>query len=157
MRVDGAAGPLALGPKGSIRDRLTPPGWVQGLRPRELYSTTALARYGAYGAIIYRLTAEELPRSGIQNGARRALTSPAERYYITPEGGARRTSPEGGADPGLNPWRPGPKARRRHQPSRRSRVNLREYSQAPIPPQKPLASNIAHSKKALIFRLVLLS
>ena len=43
-------------------------------------------------------------------------------------GGARRTSPEGEADPGQNPWRPGPKARRRHQPSRRSRVNLREYS-----------------------------
>ena len=34
LRVDGAAGPLALGPKGSIRDRLTPPGWVEGLRPR---------------------------------------------------------------------------------------------------------------------------
>ena len=42
-----------LGPKGSIRDRLAPPGWVQGLRPRELYSTTALARYGAYGASIH--------------------------------------------------------------------------------------------------------
>ena len=39
-----------------------------------------------YGAIIYRLTAEELPRSGLQNGARRAPTSLAERYYITPEG-----------------------------------------------------------------------
>ena len=57
------------------------------------------------------------------------------------------TGPEGGADPGQNPWRPGPKARRRHQPSRRSRVNLREYRQAPIPPQKPMASSIAHSKK----------
>ena len=52
VRVDGAAGPLALGPKGSIRDRLTPPGWVQGLRPRELYNTAALARYGACGAIL---------------------------------------------------------------------------------------------------------
>ena len=39
-------------PKGSIRDRLTPPGWVQGLRPRELYNTAALARYGAFGAIL---------------------------------------------------------------------------------------------------------
>ena len=52
LRVDGAAGPLALGPKGSIRDRLAPPGWVQGLRPRELYNTDALARYGACGAIL---------------------------------------------------------------------------------------------------------
>ena len=59
---------------------------------------------------------------------RKAPTSPAERYYITPEGGARRTSPEGEADPGQNPWRPGPQARRRHQPSARRAVNLREYS-----------------------------
>ena len=29
-RVDGAAGPLALGAKGSVRDRLTPPGRVEG-------------------------------------------------------------------------------------------------------------------------------
>ena len=78
---------------------------------------------------------------------RKAPTSPVQRVFITPEGGARRTGPEGGADPGLNPWRPGPKARRRHQPSQRSRVNLREYRQAPIPPQKPMASSIAHSKK----------
>ena len=53
MRVDGAAGPLALGAKGSVRDRLTPPGLVEGSRPRELYSIAALARYGAFGAIFY--------------------------------------------------------------------------------------------------------
>ena len=53
MRVDGAAGPLALGAKGSVRDRLTPPGRVEGSRPRELYSIAALARYGAFGAIFY--------------------------------------------------------------------------------------------------------
>ena len=53
VRVDGAAGPLALGAKGSVRDRLTPPGWVEGFRPREVYSIAALARYGAFGAIIY--------------------------------------------------------------------------------------------------------
>ena len=41
---------------------------------------------------------------------RKAPTSPAERYYITPEGGARRTRPEGGADPGQNPGSPGAKA-----------------------------------------------
>ncbi len=40
-RVDGAAGPLALGAKGSVRDRLTPPGRVEGFRPREVYSTCA--------------------------------------------------------------------------------------------------------------------
>ena len=88
---------------------------------------------------------------------RQAPTSPAERYYITPWA-EPSNRPEGGADPGQNPWLPGPQARRRHQPSSpQGRVNLREYSQAPIPPQKPLASNIAHSKEALIFRLVLLS
>ena len=54
VRVDGAAGPLALGAKGSVRDRLTPPGRVEGFRPRELYSIAALARYGALsGAIFY--------------------------------------------------------------------------------------------------------
>ena len=42
---------------------------------------------------------------------------------------------EASAGPGQNPWRPGPKARRRHQPSRPSgRVNLREYWQAPPGP-----------------------
>ena len=53
VRVDGAAGPLALGAKGSVRDRLTPPGRAPGFRPRELYSIAALARYGAFGAIFY--------------------------------------------------------------------------------------------------------
>ncbi len=58
-------------------------------------------------------------------------TSPAQRYYITPEGESPQPVREASAGPGQNPWRPGPKARRRHQPSRRSRVNLREYRQAP--------------------------
>ena len=43
----------ALGAKGSVRDRLTPPGQVEGSRPRELYSIAALARYGAFGANFY--------------------------------------------------------------------------------------------------------
>ena len=43
----------ALGCQGSVRDRLTPPGRVEGFRPRELYSIAALARYGAFGAIFY--------------------------------------------------------------------------------------------------------
>ena len=42
-------GLTALGAKGSVRDRLTPPGRVEGSRPREVYSTAALARYGAFG------------------------------------------------------------------------------------------------------------
>ena len=36
-RVDGAAGPLALGAKGSVRDRLTPPGLVEGLPAQGSY------------------------------------------------------------------------------------------------------------------------
>ena len=56
---------------------------------------------------------------------------------------------EASAGPGQNPWRPGPKARRRHQPSRRSRVNLREYSFPLNPSQRPMTSNDTHSKKAL--------
>ena len=53
------------------------------------------------------------------------------QYYLTPEGESPQPVREASAGPGQNPWRPGPKARRRHQPSRRSRVNLREYWQAP--------------------------
>ena len=64
--------------------------------------------------------------------APKAPTSPAQRYYITPEGGRPQPVREASADPGQNPWCPGPKARWRHQPSRPSgRVNLREYSPAP--------------------------
>ena len=43
----------ALGAKGSVRDRLTPPGRAPGFRPREVYSIAALSRYGAFGAIFY--------------------------------------------------------------------------------------------------------
>ena len=62
---------------------------------------------------------------------RRRRTSPVERYFIPPEGESPQPVREASAGPGQNPWRPGPKARRRHQPSRRSRVNLREYRKAP--------------------------
>ncbi len=85
-----------------------------------------------YGAIIYRLTAEELLRSGLQNGARRAPTSPAQRCFITPEG----TSPEPAckAKPitgrtlgaqGVSPSAPSTL-------SPEGAVNLREYSLAPL-------------------------
>ena len=49
---------------------------------------------------------------------RRRRTSPAQRYYITPEGESPQPVREASAGPGQNPWRPGPKARRRHHPSR---------------------------------------
>ena len=59
-------------------------------------------------------------------------TSPAQRYYITPEGESPQPVREASAGPGQNPWRPGPKARRRHQPSpAKAGVNLREYWKAP--------------------------
>ena len=45
------------------------------------------------------------------------ISSPAQRYYITPEGESPQPVREASAGPGQNPWRPGPKARRRHQPS----------------------------------------
>ena len=50
MRVEPAAGPLALGCQGPVRDRLTPPGRVEGFRPRELYSIAALARWAPFRA-----------------------------------------------------------------------------------------------------------
>ena len=63
---------------------------------------------------------------------RRRRTSPAQRYYITPEGESPQPVREASAGPGQNPWRPGPKARRRHQPSpAKAGVNLREYRKAP--------------------------
>ena len=64
--------------------------------------------------------------------SRRRRTLPAQRYYITPEGGSPQPVREASAGPGQNPWRPGPKARRRHQPSpAKAGVNLREYSFPP--------------------------
>ena len=63
---------------------------------------------------------------------RRRRTSPAQRYYITPEGGSPEPACKASADHRQNPWRPGPKARRRHQPSpAKAGVNLREYRKAP--------------------------
>ena len=85
------------------------------------------------------------PSGGIKNGAARRRTSPAERYYITPWA-EPSTRPEGGANPGRNPWRPGPKARRRHQPSRRSRVNLREYGKHRFILKSP-SPQISHTAK----------
>ena len=75
----------------------------------------------------------------------------------------RSTQPacKASADHRQNPWRPGPKARRRHQPSRPSgREGLREYRKAPprsrsrsrprrrrLNPQAP--QGLVHKKSAL--------
>ena len=57
------------------------------------------------------------------------------QYFIPPEGGSPEPVREALAGPGQNPWRPGPKARRRHQPSpAKAGVNLREYWKAPPSP-----------------------
>ena len=85
---------------------------------------------------------------------------------------------EASAGPGQNPWRPGPEARRRHQPSRRKttvgrlkgrpfygqakgqlRPTCTSYAGCVHQPsgiqlpadssQRPITSNVAHSKKAL--------
>ena len=58
-------------------------------------------------------------------------TFPSGAVLYTSRGRSTQPVREASADPGQNPWRPGPEARRRHQPSRRSRVNLREYWKAP--------------------------
>ena len=76
-------------------------------------------------------------------------TSPAQRYFITPEGGALNPSERRQPVPDRTLGAQGRQARRRHHPSRRSRVNLREYSFPPNPSQKPIISNDTHSKKAL--------
>ena len=60
-------GLTALGCQGSVRDRLTPPGRVEGFRPRELYSIAALARYGALsGAIFYAAFGGENHTTGLR-------------------------------------------------------------------------------------------
>ena len=91
VRVDGAAGPLALGAKGSACDRLTPYRRAPGSRPRELYSIAALARYGAFGAIFYTafggenhttaLTGEEMQSPF---GGWRHHLSPSSRWHNNP-------------------------------------------------------------------------
>ena len=59
-------------------------------------------------------------------------TSPAQRCFIPPEGGALNPSGRRQPVPDRTLGAQGRQARRRHQPSRRSRVNLREYQKAPL-------------------------
>ena len=57
---------------------------------------------------------------------------PSGTVLHTSRGRSPQPVREASADPGQNPWRPGPKARRRHQPSpAKAGVNLREYSFPP--------------------------
>ena len=75
-------------------------------------------------------------KGGIKKGARKGAHLASAAVLYTSRGRSTQPVREASADPGQNPWRPGPKARRRHQPSRRSRVNLREYWKAP-PKSRP--------------------
>ena len=70
-------------------------------------------------------------KGGIKKGARKGAHLASAAILYNSRGRSTQPVREASADPGQNPWRPGPKARRRHQPSRRSRVNLREYWKAP--------------------------
>ena len=70
-------------------------------------------------------------KGGIKNGALGGATSPAQRYYITPEGESPQIACKAKPITGRTLGAQGRQARRRHQPSRRSRVNLREYRKAP--------------------------
>ena len=89
------------------------------------------------------------PKGGIYTGALGGAVPRQRSGAITPLGESPEPVREASAGPGQNPGSPGPEARRLPQPSRRSRVNLREYSFPPIPSQKPAATIVAHSKKAL--------
>ena len=57
---------------------------------------------------------------------------PSGTVLHTSRGRSPQPVREASAGPGQNPWRPGPKARQRHQPSpAKAGVNLREYWKAP--------------------------
>ena len=75
-------------------------------------------------------------KGGIKKGARKGAHLASAAILYNSRGRSTQPVREASADPGQNPWRPGPEARRRHQPSRRSRVNLREYWKAP-PKSRP--------------------
>ena len=66
-----------------------------------------------------------------KNWRRKRRTSPAQRYYITPEGESPQTACKAKPITGRTLAAQGRKARRLAQPSRRSRVNRREYWKAP--------------------------
>ncbi len=77
---------MALGAKGSVRDRLTPPGRAPGFRPRELYSIAALARYGAFGAIFYTAFGGENHTTALA-GVEMHSPFGALRHHLSPASG----------------------------------------------------------------------
>ena len=97
MRVDGAAGPLALGAKGSVRDRLTPPGRAPGFRPRELYSIAALARYGAFDAIFYTAFGGENHTTALRASENRPASLRSRKCNPPLVAGATTFPPQAGA------------------------------------------------------------
>ena len=90
------------------------------------YGTTFPPRWEGGGASRQRRYKKMAPK---------APYLPSGTVLYTSRGRSPQPVREASAGPGQNPWRPGPKARRRHQPSRRSRVNLREYWKAPPKPR----------------------
>ena len=70
-------------------------------------------------------------KGGIKKSARKGALLASAAVLYNSRGRSTQPVREASADPGQNPWRPEPEARWRHQPSRRSRVNLREYWKAP--------------------------
>ena len=88
-------------------------------------------------------------KGGIYTGAPKGAHLASAAILHTSRGRSPQPVREASAGPGQNPWRPGPEARRRHQPSRRSRVNLREYWKAPPwPPAAPISSVPQRSRGA---------
>ena len=78
----------------------------------------------------------------------RAPTSPAQRYYIPPEGEALNPSGRRQTIPDRTLAAQGRQARRRHQPSPAGRQPSGIQVSADSS-QRPMTSNVAHSKKAL--------
>ena len=71
-------------------------------------------------------------KGDIYTGAPKGAHLASAAILYTSRGRSPQTVREASAGPGQNPWRPGPKARRRHQPSpAKAGVNLWEYWKAP--------------------------
>ena len=71
-------------------------------------------------------------KGGIYTGAPKGAHLASAAILYTSRGRSPQTVREASAGPGQNPWRPGQKARRRHQSSpAKAGVNLREYWKAP--------------------------
>jgi hypothetical protein len=106
-------------------------------RPTELRGKSREAGKGGCISNARRAVVKVLAaKGGIKKGARKGAHLASAAILYTSRGRSTQPVREASAGPGQNPWRPGPKARRRHQPSRRSRVNLREYWKAP-PKSRP--------------------